>query len=111
MKLHIKDRIYFPQILPKENSFMDFNLKKALLQKVGLTDKDRDEFGIKEDRENGRITWDAEKDQKNPLDIKFTEQEIAYLKKGCEALSSSPYPDDFWVFVEKIYNEAIEEKK
>lgn len=111
MKLHIKDRIYFPQILPKENNFMDFNLKKTLLEKVGLKEKDREEFGIQEDRENGRITWDAEKDQKNPLEIAFTEQEIAYLKKGCEALSSSAYPDDFWVFVEKIYNEAIGEKK
>ena len=111
MKLHIKDRIYFQQILPKENSFMDFNLKKSLLQKIGITDKEREEFNIKEDRENGRITWDAEKDQKKPLEIKFTEQEIEYLKKGCEALSSSPFPDDFWVFVEKIYNEAIEAKQ
>lgn len=111
MELHIKDRIYFPQILPKENNFMDFNLKKSLLERITLTEKDREKFNIKEDQENGRITWDAKKDQENPFVIEFTEQEQAYLKKGCESLASSAFPDDFWMFVDRLYSEAINNKK
>ncbi len=111
MELHIKDRIYFPSILPRENNFMDFNLKKSLMERIVLTKKDEEEFNIKNDTESGRITWDAEKDKENPLVINFTEQELDYMKRGCEALASSAYPDDFWLFVEKIYAEAVKTKE
>ena len=105
MELHIKDRIYFHQILPKENTFMDFAIKKSLLERIALSDEDREAFNVQQDEANGRITWDAEKDQETPLIINFTESELAYIKKGCEALASSAYPDDFWMFVDKLYAE------
>ena len=37
MELHIKDRIYIPQMLPQQNNFMGFNLKREIIKKVGLT--------------------------------------------------------------------------
>lgn len=106
MKLHIKDKLFMPQILPAQNTFLEFNLKKSILEKVAITAKEREDFKIVSNKEEGTITWDSEKDMAEPIVVDFSKEEMAYLKKGCEALSSAPYPDDFWVTVEKIYNEA-----
>lgn len=106
MELHIKDRIYFPQLLPAQNSFMEFNLKREIMKKVGLTEQDKADYNIQEDRENGRITWDVEKDLQTPMVVDFTKEELAYLKKGCESLAETQAPDDFWSVVEKIYDAA-----
>ena len=62
MELHIKDRIYFPQLLPQQGSFMEFNTKRTILKKVTISDNDRTEYNIQEDKENGRVTWDSNKD-------------------------------------------------
>lgn len=40
MELHIIDRISIPSILPSENSFMDYNLKRSIIKKVGITKGD-----------------------------------------------------------------------
>lgn len=106
MELHIKDRLYLPQILPAQNTFMEFNLKKSILEKIVISEREREAFKIMEDKEAGKITWDSEKDANEPLSVEFSKEEVAYLKKGCEALASAPYPDDFWVTVEKVYNAA-----
>ena len=104
MELHIKDRIYIPQILPAQNSFMDYNLKREIIKKVALTESDKAEYNIVEDTKEGKITWDSKKDIEQPLIADFSKQEIDYLKKACESLSESAYPDEFWATVEKIYN-------
>lgn len=36
MDLHIKDRIYIPQMLPQQNNFMGFNLKREIIKKWPL---------------------------------------------------------------------------
>lgn len=104
MILNIKDRIYIPAILPKNGSFMDFNLKRSILQKVALTEDDKVKYSIEEIPDEDKIIWDVEKDMKNPLSIDFTNDEIDYLKKACEAITAASYPDDFWLVVEKIYD-------
>lgn len=104
MELHIKDRIYIPQLLPEQNSFMGYSLKREILKKVAITEKDKEEYSIVEDVEKGQVTWDSAKDIEIPLVVDFTSQEIEYLKKSCESLVETAYPDDFWVTVEKIYN-------
>jgi hypothetical protein len=106
MELYIKDRIYIPQLLPQQNTFMEYNLKRDIINKVAITDKDKEEYSIKEDAEGGKITWDSKKDIQVPAVIEFTKQEIDFLKKSCEALGETAYPDDLWVTVEKIYNVA-----
>lgn len=106
MDLHIKDRIYIPQLLPAQNSFMEYNLKREIIKKVALTEKDKEEYSIVEDQKAGKVTWDSEKDMSTPLVVEFTQQEIDYLKKSCEALAESTYPDDLWATVEKIYDAA-----
>ena len=55
MLLNIKDRFYFLQLLPKENSYMDFNLKKSILGKVAVTKEDIEKFGIKENPEKRAV--------------------------------------------------------
>ena len=109
MELHIKDRIFIPQLLPQQTkSFMDFNVKREILKKVVLTEEDKKDYNIEEDSENRKITWDAEKDSNVPLVVEFTKDEVAMLKRSCEHLSESAYPDDFWLTVEKIYELANE---
>ncbi len=104
MELHIKDRMYFPQLLPQQNTFMEYAMKRQILKKVGLTKEDQESFSIIEDKENNQIRWDIEKDMAQPLTVDFTKDELDYIKKGCEALSEQPCPDDFWNLVERIYN-------
>ena len=82
MELHIKDRIYIPQLLPAQNSFMEYNLKREIIKKVALTEKDKDEYVIVEDQQTGKVTWDSKKDME-PLVVEFSKQEIDYLKKSC----------------------------
>lgn len=106
MNLHIKDRLYIPQLLPAQNSFMEYNLKREIVKKVALTEKDKEEYLIVEDAQAGKVTWDFAKDMENPLIVDFSKQELDYLKKSCESLVESAYPDDLWVTVEKIYNAA-----
>lgn len=106
MELHIKDRIYFPQLLPQQGNFMEFNLKRSIIKKVALSEEERKDFNIQEDKENQRITWDSEKDNSLPLTVEFTKEEMALLRKGCEQFTEkeAPAPDDFWALVEKIYD-------
>lgn len=106
MELHIKDRIYFPQLLPQQGNFMEFNLKRSILKKVALSDSDRTEYNINDDKDNGRITWDSNKDFSQPLVANFTTEELELIRKGCEQFTEkdTPAPDDFWTLVEKIYN-------
>jgi hypothetical protein len=106
MELNIKDRIYIPQLLPANNSFIEYNLKREIIKKVAITEKDKEEYSIIEDAQAGEITWNSEKDFMQPLVVDFTKQEIDFLKKSCEALTDSVYPDELWVVVEKIYNAA-----
>lgn len=106
MELHIKDRIYIPQLLPQSNSFMGFNLKREITKKVALTAEDQETYKIKEEQEHNRVVWDVEKDRELPLIVDFTKDELNYLKTACEKLAEAPYPDDFWLTVEKIYNAA-----
>lgn len=103
MELNIIDRIYIPTILPAENSFMDFNLKREILKKVAITKEDVEKYNIQEDVENKRTTWDIDTDRQNPLVVNFSGDELNYLKRACEKLGDAPAPDSLWNTVEKIY--------
>lgn len=104
MLLNIKDRILIPQIMPPTGTFMEFNLKKSIFNKINITEEDKKKYNIETNKESMSITWNMEMDIKEPLDVNFTEEELAYLRKSCEQLSESEHPDDIWVVVEKIYN-------
>ena len=107
MELHIKERIYIPQLLPQQTaSFIDFNTKREILKKVAITEADKEKYEIIEDAKEQKITWNAQKDVDEPLTVQFTVNEIELMKKACESLPQSAYPDDFWMVVEKIYDAA-----
>jgi len=108
MELHIKDRLLIPSMLPEKNGFLDFNLKKSIIKKIAITEKDKEEYSINEKSENGRIEWNAQKDIEVPLVVDFSKEELAYLKKSCESLSEKEMPDEIWVIAEKIYDAAQE---
>ncbi len=105
MQLNIKDRIYVPQLLLPQNNFLDFTIKKGIIEKVKLVESDKEKYSIKEE-EGGRVTWNVDAYIKFPLEVTFTDQELEYLKRSCESLAESVYPDDLWITVEKIYNEC-----
>ena len=104
MELHIKDRIFIPQMLPQQCKFMEVNMKREIINKVMLTEGDKEKYEIKDDKENSRITWNINTDMECPLVVDFSEQELKFMKESCEKLAEAPYPDDFWVTVEKIYD-------
>lgn len=106
MELNIIDRIYIPAILPQENTFMEFNLKRGIINKVSITQEDAEKYHIKEDTKNKRTTWDIDIDRENPLVVDFSREELAYLKSACEKLADKPAPDNLWATVEKIYAAA-----
>ena len=101
MELGIKDRLYIPQILSQKNNFAEYSLKKSIISKVAINKKDSEEYEIKETE--GVVTWNSDKDSNTPLIVEFSKDEIAYIKKSCEALIDTAYPDDFWETVKKIY--------
>ncbi|GAB6119730.1 RNA-binding protein [Dysgonomonas termitidis] len=102
MELTIKDRLYIPAILPKEGNFSQFNIKKDILRKIEISDKERHDTGLTENKETKRIEWNVEKDI--PLNVEFSVQELEYLKQACERISDEQLPDDMWTVVERIYN-------
>lgn len=102
MELTIKDRLYIPALLPKEGTFRDFNTKKDLSQKIEVTPTERNEIGLHENKDTGRIEWDTAKEFS--LQVDFTPSELAYLKSACEKISEQSLPDDMWFCVEKIYD-------
>ena len=70
MELLIKDRLYIPTFLPKENNFKQFNLKKEILRKVAISDEEREEVGLKQITDENRIEWDTNKD--TPLIVEMS---------------------------------------
>ncbi|MDR1503593.1 MAG: RNA-binding protein [Prevotella sp.] len=102
MELTIKDRLYIPAILPKEGNFSQFNTKKGILRRIEISEKERADVSLTENKETKRIEWDVEKDI--PLKVDFTAEEMRYLKAACERISDEQLPDDMWSMVEKIYN-------
>ena len=104
MELSIKDRIYIPQMLPSKGKFTEFNLKRSIIGKVTITEKDREDYSIVENKEKGQIKWDVKKDKEMPLVVDFSKEELEYLRASCETLVDTAYPDDLWFTVEKIYN-------
>lgn len=108
MKLNIKDRLFFGNLLPDCKSFLEFNLKRNILNKVALTEADKTKYEITQDQESNTIKWNAQTDHEQPLEVDFNAEELAFIKRGCESLATTPYPDDFWRTVEKVWNAANE---
>lgn len=104
MELTVKDRLYIPAVLPKECNYREFNLRKDILRKIEISEREREQLGLHENTQNGRIEWDVEKD--TPLHAEFTAEELAFLKQACEKISDECLPADIWTTVEAIYDAA-----
>lgn len=103
MQLYIKDRLYIMQILPAQNTLLDFKLKKDLLKKIGLSEQDEKEYNITLEKENGRVVWDVEKDKANPIEVEFTDSETKYLLSACEQVADNVFPDEVWETIDRLY--------
>lgn len=106
MDLHIKERLLIPTILPEKGSFMEYNLKKSILKKIGISEKDREDYEIVEKKNEKRIEWNIQKDMETPLTVDFSKEELDFMRKACEHISEQELPDEIWVVAERIYNEA-----
>lgn len=106
MELHIKERLLIPSILPEKGNFMEFNLKKSIIQKVAITEKDKTDYEIVEKKDERRIEWNVQKDLETPLAVDFSQDELNYMRKACETISEQQLPDEVWGVVEHIYNES-----
>ena len=102
-KLLIKERLYLMNVLPQQNSLIEYQLKKSIIQKVEITDEDKALVDFKQESENN-VTWDAKKDMDNPKEFEFTDQECQYVRKAIEALSDGEHPDEYWIVVMLLYD-------
>ena len=59
-KLLIKERLYLMNVLPQQNSLIEYQLKKSIIQKVEITDEDKALVDFKQENESN-VTWDAKK--------------------------------------------------
>lgn len=106
MDLHIKERLLIPSILPERGNFMEYNLKKAILKKIAITEQDKADYEIVEKSEEKRIEWNIQKDYEMPLTVDFTKDELEFMRKACETISEQDLPDEIWGVAERIYNES-----
>ena len=102
-KLLIKERLYLMNVLPQQNSLIEYQLKKSIIQKVEITDEDKALVDFKQENESN-VTWDAKKDMDNPKGFEFTDQECQYVRKAIEALSDGEHPDEYWIVVMLLYD-------
>lgn len=102
-KLLIKERLYLMNVLPQQNSLIEYQLKKSIIQKVEITDEDKALVDFKQENERN-VTWDAKKDMDNPKEFEFTDQECQYVRKAIEALSDGEHPDEYWIVVMLLYD-------
>lgn len=101
MEMTVKDRLYLPALLPDKGTYKEFNIKQGILQKVAITDAEREELGLHRIEETGRIEWNTDKE--TPLAVEFSREELELLKSSCERLSDQTLPDDMWGTVERIF--------
>ena len=92
MELYIKDRLFIPQLLPQQGTFMEYAIKREIVNKVALTADDKNKYDIVENQEEQRIEWDIEKDIANPTVVSFTSAELDYLKKAAKLWLTSRFP-------------------
>ena len=49
-KLLIKERLYLMNVLPQQNSLIEYQLKKSIIQKVEITDEDKALVDFKQEK-------------------------------------------------------------
>ena len=80
MEMTVKDRLYLPALLPDKGTYKEFNIKKCILQKIALSDAEREQIGLHRVDETGRIEWDTQK--ATPLAVEFSHEELELLKNS-----------------------------
>ena len=81
MKLTVKDRIILQQILPQQASLKEIGNIIECSGLLDLTDKEKTEFGYKE--ENGSITWNPDMD--TAREIKLKHDHVTVLKDAIKS--------------------------
>lgn len=82
MKLTVKDRVILQQILPQQAGLKDIGNIIECSGLLDLTDKEKAEFGYKE--ENGSITWNPDLD--TAREIKLKHDHVTILKGAVQKL-------------------------
>lgn len=81
MELNIKDRIYLPNILPKQGKYTEMLLVESIIIKTKIMSAEVSELGIV-DNQDGSVSWQKDK----VVDIAFTKEEIQILKNSASKL-------------------------
>lgn len=79
IKLSVRDRVIFSEILPESGRKIEMILCNDLLKKIEFTPEEVSEFGLA-DTGGGRVTWDTTRERS--IDIELTEEQVFLLKKA-----------------------------
>ncbi len=111
VSLHVKERIYLMNVMPQENSLVNFQLKKELMNKLEISDEEKTKLKFSVNEKENNVTWDPEIDMANPVEIEFNDQETAYMREAIEKLSDGAHPDEFWLIITTIYDKLSDSKQ
>jgi len=101
LKLSIKERLYFTNILPAQGNLIDMTLRQDIIKKVAINQEEIKNYNIRV--ENEATFWDAKKDTGLPLLL--TNAEIEYLKKAAKQIDQeSKITCDTLSIIKKIFD-------
>ena len=69
MELNILERITALSILPKEGSYATLKVLRDLQMALSLKEEEYKEFGVKEDKETGQVTWNVKGQEQREIEI------------------------------------------
>lgn len=86
LKLTIKERLIFEEILPAQGRKIEMILCNDLLKKIEFSPEEISRYQLT-DQGGGRVIWNQEKEEDK--DINLTEEQVILLKKASEQIDES----------------------
>jgi hypothetical protein len=72
--LNVSERLHLIPVLPRESNFVTLRLVRELVNKLGLSAAEFEEFGIKQD--GNKLFWDEKKDTGKEFEFGLAETEL-----------------------------------
>jgi hypothetical protein len=108
IKLDIMERVVLFNLLPKEGNFMTLKTLRQAKEKIGLDPKEIKDAKVKQNVENGTLTWDADKDPHKEIEINRDVKKI--IVDALEKLDKDGKLNDQHITLFEKFVEEKEEK-
>lgn len=86
LKLTVKERVIFEEILPQQGRKIEMILCNDLLKKIEFSPEEISRYKLT-DQGGGRVVWDQDKEQDKEIEI--TEEQVSLLKKAASEIDET----------------------